>query len=86
MIMIIIMKGSEIMTLDQAKRGQQIVIENIPNEVIKIQAIRLGIYEGAKVNCLAKIPFGPVILRNRMQEIAVGRNLARSISIKLDEK
>lgn len=84
--MIIIMKGSEIMTLDQAKRGQQIVIENISDEVIKIQAIRLGIYEGAKVNCSAKIPFGPVILRNRMQEIAVGRNLARSISIKLDEK
>lgn len=72
------------MTLDQAKRGQKIIIDNIPNKEIKIQAIRLGIYEGAKVNCSGKIPFGPVILSNRMQEIAIGRNLARSISVKLD--
>lgn len=71
------------MTLDQVKRGQKIIIDNIPNNAIKIQAIRLGIYEGARVNCSGKIPFGPIILSNRMQEIAIGRNLARSISIKL---
>lgn len=84
--MIIIIVGSDIMTLDQAKRGQKIIIGNIPDEGIKIQAIRLGIYEGAIVNCSGKIPFGPVIISNRMQEIAIGRNLARSISIKLDVK
>ncbi|MDF2673300.1 MAG: feoA2 [Clostridiales bacterium] len=71
------------MTLDQAKRGQKIVIRKIPDEGIKIQAIRLGIYEGATINCSGKIPFGPVIVSNRMQEIAIGRNLARSISIEL---
>lgn len=71
------------MTLDQAKRGQKIVIGKIPDEVIKIQAIRLGIYEGATINCSGKIPFGPVIVSNRMQEIAIGRNLARSITIEL---
>lgn len=72
------------MTLDQAKRGQKIIIGNIPDEAIKIQAIRLGIYEGARVNCSGKIPFGPVIVSNRMQEIAIGRNLAKIIFIKLE--
>jgi Fe2+ transport system protein FeoA len=72
------------MTLDQAKRGQKIVIGNIPDNGIKMQAIRLGLYEGATVNCSGKIPFGPIIVSNRMQEIAIGRNLARSITIKLE--
>jgi Fe2+ transport system protein FeoA len=71
------------MTLDQAKKGQKIIIGKIPDESIKIQAIRLGIYEGASINCSGKIPFGPVIVSNRMQEIAIGRNLARSITIEL---
>lgn len=84
--MIIIIVGSDVMTLDQAKRGQKIIIGNIPDEGIKIQAIRLGIYEGASVNCSGKIPFGPIIISNRMQEIAIGRNLARSISVKIDAK
>ncbi|MCX7695049.1 MAG: ferrous iron transport protein A [Caloramator sp.] len=69
------------MTLDMAKKGQKIFIKKINDEKIKVQAIRLGIYEGAKVDCSLKIPFGPVILSNRMQEIAVGRTLARKIEI-----
>lgn len=86
MIMIIIIRGSDIMTLDQAKKGQRIIIGDIPDNGIKVQAIRLGIYEGANVKCSGKIPFGPVILSNRMQEIAVGRNLAKRISIRLGEQ
>ncbi|MDK2798853.1 MAG: hypothetical protein PWP27_585 [Clostridiales bacterium] len=69
------------MTLDKAKRGQEIEIISILDSNIKAQAIRLGIFEGARLVCAEKLPAGPVILQNKMQEIAVGRNLARKIDI-----
>jgi len=71
------------MTLDLANKGQKIEIINIPDPNIRVQAIRLGISEGAKLLCSEKLPAGPVILQNRMQEIAIGRNLAKKITIKL---
>lgn len=74
------------MTLDMAKKGQKIYIKKINDDNIRVQAIRLGIYEGAKVNCSLKIPFGPIILGNRMQEIAVGRSLAKKIQIDIIEE
>ncbi|MDF2545250.1 FeoA family protein [Anaerosolibacter sp.] len=70
------------MTLDLAMRGQMIEVVTIPDATIRAQAIRLGIYEGAKLICSEKLPAGPVILQNRMQEIAIGRNLAKKIAIK----
>lgn len=71
------------MKLSEAKKGQGILIRKINDSNIKMQAIRLGLYEGAKVNCFAKIPFGPVILSSRMQEIAIGKNIADNIEVEL---
>jgi Fe2+ transport system protein FeoA len=70
------------MTLDLIKKGQKLEIMQIPDPYIRAQAIRIGIYEGAKLMCSEKLPAGPVILQNRMQEIAIGRNLAKKIDIK----
>ncbi|WP_058486711.1 FeoA family protein [Defluviitalea phaphyphila] len=71
------------MCLSNARPGQFIEIISIPDPDVKAQAIRFGIYEGAKVKCSEVINSGPVILQNRMQEIAVGHNLAKKIKIKL---
>ncbi|TCO73792.1 FeoA family protein [Marinisporobacter balticus] len=70
------------MTLDLIDKGQKLEVIHIPDASIRAQAIRLGIYEGAKLVCSEKLPAGPVILQNRMQEIAIGRNLAKKIAIK----
>jgi len=70
------------MTLDKAVKGQKFEVVSIPDSKIRNQAIRLGIYEGAKLFCSGKLPAGPVILQNRMQEIAVGRRLAQKIEIR----
>ncbi|QXM06420.1 FeoA family protein [Crassaminicella indica] len=70
------------MTLDLIAKGQKLEIVHIPDSSIRAQAIRLGIYEGAKLVCSEKLPAGPVILQNRMQEIAIGRNLAKKIAVK----
>ena len=69
------------MTLDQCKRGQLIRIESIPNDIVRAQAIRFGISEGAVVNCREVVPAGPVVVARHKQEIAIGRQLARSIVV-----
>lgn len=70
------------MTLDSAVKGQKIEILSIPDAGIRAQAIRFGICEGAQLICAEKLPAGPIILQNRMQEIAIGRRLAETIQIK----
>jgi ferrous iron transport protein A len=69
------------MTLDKAKKGSKIKILNINNKDVKSQAIRLGLYEGAVFICSEKLPGGPVILQNKLQEIAIGKGLASDIVI-----
>lgn len=69
------------MTLDAANRGEKVEIVAIENEIIRAQAIRLGISEGSQLLCEEKLPAGPIILKNKMQEVAVGRRLAKQIKI-----
>jgi len=69
------------MRLDQINKGQRFLIVSIPDKQISTQAIRLGIYEGAKLACVYKLPAGPVVIQNGMQEIAIGRGLARKIEV-----
>ena len=72
------------MTLDRVKKGQQIRIISIPDEIFRVQAIRFGISEGAVVVCQEKVPAGPVVVRKNNQEIAIGRNLASKIGVALN--
>lgn len=63
------------------KKGQTVGIVRIADEKIRTQFIRFGIGEGSRVKCLEKIPFGPMMLCHNRQEIAVGREVARSIFV-----
>lgn len=69
------------MTLDKAKRGERIEIVHINDAMIRAQAIRLGISEGSKMLCSEILPAGPIILKNRSQEVAIGRKLAQQIKV-----
>ncbi len=71
------------MTLDKAQKGQKIHIQKIADQKLRDQIIRLGIYEGAKVTCAGKIGGGPIVIKNRLQEIAIGQGLAEKIFIEL---
>lgn len=70
------------MTLDKAKKGQLLKITGIENEFTRIQAIRFGIDEGSVITCRENLPAGPVIIVKNKREIAIGRSLARTISVK----
>jgi len=66
---------------DKVSRGNKVRITKINNKDIKTQAIRIGIYEGADFLCSERLAGGPVILQNRMQEVAIGRRLAEGIEV-----
>jgi ferrous iron transport protein A len=74
-------QGGKVMTLDMVRRGDHVRILKIDDPQIRSQAIRFGIGEGADVRCSEKVPSGPIVLRRGRQEIAVGRGLARTISV-----
>ncbi|NLH97248.1 MAG: ferrous iron transport protein A [Clostridiaceae bacterium] len=67
------------MTLDEARRGDQIKILQIRDALVRSQAIRLGISEGSRMQCAEIVPHGPIILKNRKQEVAIGHRLAHKI-------
>lgn len=69
------------MTLDNVKRGQTVKILSIPNDMVRTQAIRFGIAEGAVITCREIVPAGPVVISMHNQEIAIGRSLAKSITV-----
>lgn len=71
------------MTLDQIKRGQQVIIRDITNDLIRAQAMRFGISEGTVITLQEIVPAGPVVVRRAKQEIAIGRELARRINVDL---
>ncbi|MBO8136607.1 MAG: ferrous iron transport protein A [Desulfotomaculum sp.] len=71
------------MTLDKVKKGQQLVIRNIPDDWVRAQAIRFGIAEGAVITCQEIVPAGPIVIKRSKQEIAIGRKLARNIDVDL---
>ena len=71
------------MTLAEAKRGDKFKIKSIEDEVVRAQALRFGISEGAEVSCAEKIPGGPVILKRNLQELAIGRGLAEQIELQV---
>ena len=72
----------ETCTLDCAIRGERLQIISVDDDNSRVQALRFGVVAGANVECVTKIPAGPLVIRSGRQEIAVGRALAQRISVR----
>lgn len=68
-------------TLEGLRRGETARVVAVDDEAARVLAMRIGVAEGSRVSCVARIPKGPVVLRAGRQEIAVGRSLARRIRV-----
>ena len=68
-------------TLNKAKRGQQLLVQQLPERDYKLQLIRFGILEGETITCLDKIFGGTIIIQKNRLEIALGNDLARQIIV-----
>ena len=78
--------GDETVTLDRVRPGEDLEVVEVDDDEARVQALRLGVCEGSDVSCVAKLPCGPVVLRSGLQEIAIGRGLARRIHVRRDHR
>ena len=69
-------------TLADARSGQRFIVTGVEDAGARVTALRFGMAEGACIHCTARIPAGPIVLRSGRQEIAVGRQLAKSINVR----
>jgi Fe2+ transport system protein FeoA len=72
----------ETCTLDCVRKGDKIEIVSVDHPDARVQAMRFGVCEGASVECVTKIPAGPLVIKSGRQEIAVGRSLAKQINVR----
>jgi Fe2+ transport system protein FeoA len=68
-------------TLAEARAGQHFTVTAVDDDRARVTALRFGMAEGACIQCVARIPAGPIVLRSGRQEIAVGRELAKRIRV-----
>jgi ferrous iron transport protein A len=69
-------------TLADARRGERFVVTEVMDPQARVTALRFGMAEGACIQCVERIPAGPIVLRSGRQEIAVGRELAKRILVR----
>ena len=72
----------ETCSLDCMSKGEKFEIISVNDTAARVQALRFGMCEGANVECVTKIPAGPLVIKSGRQEIAVGRSLAKRISVR----
>ena len=78
----IVPPACETCTLDCVRKGERCEIISVNDSNARVQALRFGVVEGANVECVTKIPAGPLVIKSGRQEIAVGRSLAKRISVR----
>lgn len=71
------------LTLAEAKDGDWLIVTGTSDDEVKFQALRFGIGEGSLIQVQKNITKGPVIISKKHVEIAIGRELALSVTVKL---
>lgn len=69
------------MGIDSVPVGTWTRIEAIEDASARRELTRLGFEEGADVEIVSRIPFGPIVLQRRHRQIAIGRELARRVRV-----
>jgi Fe2+ transport system protein FeoA len=72
----------ETCTLDCMRKGDKMEIVSVDHPDARVQALRFGVCEGSSIECVTKIPAGPLVIKSGRQEIAVGRSLAKRINVR----
>jgi len=72
----------ETCALSTVRKGELLEIMSVDDDHARVQAMRFGMSQGACVECITRIPAGPIVLRSGRQEIAVGRSLAGRIQVR----
>ncbi len=74
------------MMLADAKDGDKLVVLATLDDEISVQALRFGIDSGAEIQVEKNIRGGPVIVSRNHLEIAIGREIAKNIEVRLRDE
>ena len=72
-----------IMNLEEAPKLTILEIISIAQEKLSEDAMRFGIEDGEAVKIINKLPGGPIVIQKNQQQIAIGRELARAVEVKI---
>lgn len=71
------------MNLESAPKKQLLEVISISQEKLSEDAMRFGIEAGECVQIVNKLPGGPIVIQRNQQQIAIGRELAKAIEVKI---
>jgi Fe2+ transport system protein FeoA len=71
------------MKLSTIRKGLPVQILRLPEGDMRIQFIRIGLMEGARITCIERLPGGTVVLLHHRQEVALSADLADAIWVTL---
>ena len=74
---------NQLMNLEDAPKKINLEIIAINQEKLSSDAMRFGIEPGESVRIINKLPGGPIVIQRNEQQIAIGRELARAIEVKI---
>ena len=71
------------MNLEDAPNKSVLEIVSINQSKLSEDAMRFGIEAGECVQIINKLPGGPIVIQRNQQQIAIGRELARAIIVRI---
>ncbi len=77
---------SNLISLRAVKKGERFTIKQIDNKEMRTQLLRFGLVEGSEAMCFERLPFGPVVIKHRRQEVAIGEELTKKIWVEVIAK
>lgn len=77
------MRKNKHLLLSDTRDGERIVVVNTGPDEITLQALRFGIDAGTLLTVEKNIMGGPVVVSRYHLEIAIGRDIAKNITVEV---
>ena len=73
------------MNLEEAPNKSTLEIISISQVKLLEDAMRFGIEVGEAIQIINKLPGGPIVIQKNQQQIAIGRELAKAVEVRIKQ-
>ncbi|MCS6989282.1 MAG: ferrous iron transport protein A [Chloroherpetonaceae bacterium] len=70
-------------SLQAVRKGERFVVRRIDDKQTRAQLLRFGLAEGSDATCFERLPLGPIVVKRRRQEVAIGAELSEKIWVEV---
>jgi Fe2+ transport system protein FeoA len=75
--------NQNLISLRAVKKGARFIVRQIDDKEMRTQLLRFGLAEGSEALCFERLPLGPVVIKHRRQEVALGEELTKKIWVEV---